>query len=152
MHYKAYEKHYTVAGGNPIIMPTAVGSSISGSSEPGSEQLVSTFPLNFPHACKIKKFVVRQATGTLVPFEADLLNSASVPVASGESLWKVLPTQVQNVAGNAVEMFDTEGYTFTNMDGTISVPIKKIYLRLQLLSDPGEVTYWEASIAGETMY
>ena len=146
MHTKAYERHWDAAHSNLLEMPPF--SSESSASSVSGASITRTFGLRFPHACTIKKFVVRQMSGTSVPFRVDLLNRQDS--SNPATLEKVLPTQTQNPAGSAVEVFNDSGYEFKNMDGTPSLPQYWIYLRLTLLDNPFGATEWEVALAGET--
>jgi hypothetical protein len=106
------------------------------------------FELNFHHEAQIKKLIVRQTSGGSVPYSVDLLNSADAEglTASQQSTYRVMPTRQAN-AGDAMELFSTEGYAFKNRDGNPTNPGRKIYVQIIPAGNAG-ATIWEITIAG----
>jgi hypothetical protein len=102
------------------------------------------YEIDYPHRGRLSKLMIRQVTGVAEGFEADLYNSArplqaheagshssaSAAESFNDGNYKILPTQV--AAGDASEVFKPEGgYPYRNVDGTYSVPQRKLYLRLE---------------------
>jgi len=137
-----YER--TLTGSNALVMPAGVAR--------------KCFQIEYPHAADITKLVVMQTDGTPIGFVVNLFNrwascdaaesSSSSVAGSGAvdmELAKVIPTQEQHIPGAALELFHPDGYSFKNMDGTFTVPIKLIYLELTVDSD-AEATVWDVAI------
>ena len=150
MDYNLYEKNWLTANDEELLIPL------------GTCQMC--FPLDFPPAM-VTKLIVRQASGEAVAFAIDLLNrevcdtsggdgssSSLCPTPEGSlSLAKVIPTQQQPVPGQSMEMFHPDGYTARNMEGTFTVPIRRLYLQITLERSTSDTT-WEVSMAGRPRY
>jgi len=121
------------------------------------------FAIDFPHAADITKLVVKQQDGTPVGFTVNLYNrqvcalqpgsasSSAEPSPIDDDLAKVIPEQYQPVPGTAMSLFHADGYTFKNMEGTFTVPIKKIYL--EIIPDAiGEDTLWGVALGGRPKF
>jgi len=131
-------------GDNALVMPA------------GEKDLC--FAIDFPHAADLTKLVVQQVGGTAVGFQVNLFNqqvcaihagsesSSALPNSTPEAVAKVIPTQVQHLPGQPIELFHPDGYTYRNMEGTFTVPIKKIYLEITVDSH-AEDTLWAVSLA-----
>jgi len=144
-----YEKNWTILGGDALVMPA------------GTKTLC--FALPFMHACAITKFIVQQAFGTAVPFVVNLYNRQTCDVLAGSSsslrpaadvppeLAKVVPTQTQVVPGAAMELFHADGYSFRNMEGSLSVPVRLIYLEIAV-DNSDEETHWEVALGCRPRY
>ena len=116
------------------------------------------FDIGFPHAADLTRLTVIQTSGPAVGFQVNLYNrqvcaihagsnsSSALPSAVPKSLAKVIPTQVQHLPGQPVELFHPDGYTFRNTEGTFTVPIKLIYLEI-VVDDASADTTWAVSLA-----
>ncbi len=101
----------------------------------------------------VSKFVVRQASGTNVAFEADLFDSQllesgihSTSLPANAELYKVFPTKT-GVAGAAIAEYTTGelGYSYRNQDGSYTVPVRALWLHIRPTSAAGTTT-WEVAI------
>ena len=61
------------------------------------------------------------------------------------SLAKVIPSQRQGVPGTAMELFHPDGYSFRNTEGSFSVPIRIIYLEIEV-DDSTTESHWEVAL------
>jgi hypothetical protein len=121
------------------------------------------FGLKFMHACMLTKVVVKQAAGDAMGFTINIYNRQTCDVLSGSSsssqpaadvapeLAKVIPTQRQNVPGSAMELFHPDGYSFRNMEGSLSVPVRVIYLEIEV-DDPTNESQWEVALGCRPRY
>jgi hypothetical protein len=151
-----YERNLT--GDLALVMPTGVQ--------------VRCFEIDFPHAADITKLIVQQATGVATGFRVNLYNQAAACAAAGSSsssssssvaggastalseasaLAKVIPTQHQHEPAGAMELFHPQGYSFKNMEGTFTVPIKKIYLEL-VLDVFATASTWNVALGGRPKF
>jgi hypothetical protein len=139
-----YEKNWSVNGDYPaLVMPA------------GTDSLC--FELQYMHAASITKLIVQQALGTAVGFSINLYNRQVCEVFAGsrsssqpqspitDALAKVIPTQEQHIPGMPMELFHPDGYTFRNMEGSLSDPTRKIYLEI-IVDDSSEETVWEVAL------
>jgi hypothetical protein len=138
---KIYERQFTVEQGNELVIPTGMGA--------------RCFALDFPHEAKITKLVVQQVGGAVRAFAVDLFNrpvcqqgslsSQSLNMAISPAMCKVIPTQVQDAGGQSLELFNPDGFTFRNMEGNQTNPVRKIYLQIDPDTAEGD-TAWEVAI------
>ena len=150
MQSHEYEKQWS-AGGDyaPLVMPA------------GTQSLC--FALPYMHAAMITKLVVKQVDGTPTPFSVNLYNrqtcdvypsssSSSAPASSiSPEVCKVIPTQRQGVPGLAMELFHPDGYSFRNMEGSLSVPVRQIYIEL-ILDEHAADSVWEVALGCRPKY
>jgi hypothetical protein len=137
-----YERN--LVGDDALVMPAGV------------EKMC--FAIDFPHAADITKVIAKQISGVATGFTLNLYNrqvcalapgslsSSAMPSTVSDEIAKVIPTQEQHIPGQAIELFHPDGYAFKNMEGTFTVPIKKIYLEL-ILDDFADASVWEIAIA-----
>lgn len=123
-------------------MPAPYTKSFSFNVVAGQENYVE---LGFIHRGYIKGFVLTQVGGVLAGFNADLFNSerpmldaGSVGSAGdteilGADNYRIIP-HADLIAANGHDRIELRpeniGYAFRNVDGTYSVPIRKLYLRV----------------------
>lgn len=98
--------------------------------------------LDVPHRGCVLKFILVQLSGPLDGFNADLYSShravadilgssqSSQAEAAEPSLYKVIPSQVVAAAADRVELWG-DVYPYVNQDGSISVPVRKLHLRIE---------------------
>jgi hypothetical protein len=141
---KIYERHLTVANGLALVVPQS--------------ENPNCFEIDFPHEALITKFVVKQNGGTPADFEVDLFNSpvcalgepghseSVAPNGLAEELARVMP-QLSASAGAAAVYQSEDGYPFRNMVGTHVVPVRKIYVRINV-DTPADDTVWEVAVGG----
>lgn len=137
----------------------------------GSTNAVSIIAANyrlisvaFPYECQIGKLVVRQLSvaeggGTAVAFTYDILNApagitvnadipnaTALPAAIG--LYKIKPQGSAGAGSDSVEFTPDAGgtgYLFRNMNGTQTVPERKLYLLIRPTA-AGTTTKWEFAL------
>ncbi len=97
--------------------------------------------LRMPHRAYLEKFVLVQLSGALDGFDADLYNSlkavreiqnsseSSMEANDEPSIYQIIPTQVAAAAADRIILMDI-AHPYLNRDGTISVPVRKLYLRI----------------------
>ena len=74
--------------------------------------------------------------------------SSSYPASAvTPAIAEVIPWQTA-AAGGVVRMFQTEGYNFRNMEGSLTLPVRKIYFELVLESAQAVDTNWEMALGG----
>lgn len=101
----------------------------------------------------VSKFVVRQASGTAVAFEADLLDSQllvegvhNTALPSNVELYKVFPTKSASSGATIAEYTTGElGYSYRNQDGSHTVPSRSLWLHIRPTS-AATTTTWEVAI------
>jgi len=93
--------------------------------EQGDQTVLKT--LKFMHAGVIVQIMAKQTSGSNVAFDLTLYNSAVDP-SDPDELEKITD-KLSATAGNTIELYASDGYmyTFRNSEGTISVPVRKIY-------------------------
>jgi hypothetical protein len=126
---KIYEKHYALTS-------TAT-------------ETDEVFALDFPHEIVISKLTIQQTSGTDLAYDAVLYNS-DISAATADAKVKFIVIPEQNaLAGDAVGVFQGL-YLHRNMEGTLTVPIHKIYLQLNTTTTAGGET-WDVALAGEVV-
>jgi len=140
-----YNKTWCTADGNGLLLPAG--------------STCGWYDLDFPHSCRITRFIVKQAAGTTpVDFTATLYSKnieelvchSPSPLPSPETgceaeIYKVCSIDSTS-PGFAELRSPMEGYHFKNMEGTISVPVRKIYLLLVLDQASVEDIYWDVEL------
>ena len=126
---KIYEKHYALTS--------------------ASAETDEVFALDFPHEVVISKLTIQQTSGTDLAYDAALYNS-DISAATADAKVKFIVIPEQNaLAGDAVGVFQGL-YLHKNMEGTLTVPIHKIYLQLNTPAAGAGVT-WDVALAGEVV-
>ena len=127
---KVYEKHY------------ALTSTASETDE--------VFALDFPQEVVISKLTIQQTAGTDIAYDAVLYNS-DISAVSADAKVKFIVIPEQNaLAGDAVGVFQGL-YLHKNMEGTLTVPVHKIYLQLNTPSGAAGDETWDVALAGEVV-
>ena len=140
MARKIYERYF----GASKAVTEGVGAAIV--LKTGDTSIVTS--IDFPHEAEIKKLVVVQTNGTTTAFSVDLFNNKTLIGTASEAVAKVLATLASS--SKVAEVFTANsGYPFRNTEGTQSVPVRKIYLRIAIASAAGNDLTFEAAIAGE---
>lgn len=123
--------------------------------------------VNMPHEGQLGRIVVKQVAaadggGTAVAFKVDILNS-STPVTPDTNIANAtaLPANIDiykvraqgtATSGNTFSEYTPDvggnGYLYRNVDGTHTIPVRKIYVLIQPTSASG-ATKWEFAL---TMY
>lgn len=105
----------------------------------------------FPASAMIKKLVVVQTAGSDVAFSVEVFNSSEVLPASEsvsaslsaaeEALHRVMD-KLEAAAGEAIEVYNPNGYCYRNMspDSSPSNNVREIYLRITPVS-AGNTTF-----------
>jgi hypothetical protein len=137
MARKLYERYLGTgahADGDSVVLET------------GDTSVVSA--IEFPHEAEIKKLVVVSTVGTPGTFTVDLFNCSDLIGEDNEAVAKVLASN--SSSGGAVSIFTANsGYPFRNMEGSQSVPVRRIYLRISVVEALEEDCSFEVAIAGE---
>jgi len=138
-----YERTFTVEQGTSIVV--------------GTNELFNCFAIGFPHQGLLDKLIIKQVAGTNVAFTADLFDREVCAVGSSsqsaspasseidEDLARIIPTQSQLTPGQALEFRSAEGHPYSNREGSISVPKRFVYLRINPTA-PLDTTTWEVAI------
>lgn len=126
---KVYEKHYTLT-----------------STAAETDQV---FALDFPQEAVIKKLTVQQTVGADLAYGAALYNSDVSGVSADAKIKFLVMPEQSALAGDAVGVFQGL-YLHKNMEGTYTVPTRKIYIQLNTAAAVGDEA-WEISIAGEVI-
>lgn len=121
-------------------MPAPYTKSFSFDAISGEENYIE---LGFPHRGHIKGFVLTQVGGAAAGFNADLFNSSkprddagSESSAEGEGIfaasnYRIIPPELLVASGDTISLHPTDsGYAYRNVDGSYSVPVRKLYLRV----------------------
>jgi hypothetical protein len=118
------------------------------------------FAIGFPPQGAISGFAIKQTGGTPVAAQCDLFNrqvcpldaagvSASVAPSGDEDLAKIVPSDELAVdSGQPLVQYWTNPYQYRNVEGSISVRPRRIYLRIDPTT-PVDDTTWEVSITCE---
>jgi len=122
---KIYENHYSLT-------------SATGASE--------VFSLDFPQEAVIKKLTVQQLSGTDIAYTVALYNKDISSSTADESVKHTVIPDQSALAGDSVSLFQIN-YLHKNMEGTLSVPTRKIYLKMTATAAGAET--WDVAIAGE---
>jgi hypothetical protein len=135
-----YERQFAVCSGNELEIPTGVTS--------------MCWAIDYPHAASITKLIVKQYSGASVAYSVNIYNrpvcnfaadgSSSMGSECTPEVAKVIPTQSEG-AGHTLELFETSGYVFRNMEGTFSVPVRKLYLEI-VRASAADDSLWEVAI------
>jgi hypothetical protein len=146
MTQSVYEKQWTEANGNELVI--ADGDS------------PKTFVLDFPHKFELTKIVCKLVGGSNNGFDLELFNlppdgvfvddgeggSESLPPVGDEDLALVLPLQ-SDTAG-LISVFATGvPWPFTNKEGSLTVPKKRIFARITVDTQANDNTY-ELALGG----
>lgn len=144
---KIYERTLLVAEGTALVVPA------------GAARMC--FAVHFPHEAMIKKLIVKSADNPAEGgYSVNLYNRGICNYyAEGSSyeetssianeLAKVIPTQTDLDANGLVELFNTDGYAFRNMEGSQCCPVRMIYVEI-ILSAADTVDHtFEVALAGE---
>lgn len=113
------------------------------------------FEVGYPPIGRITRLVVRQVDSDtdIVAFAVRLYNSdytATTPVCS-EDMAKILDESEGTLSaggGATAEYASAEGKFYQNLEGTYSVPVRKVYLEIEIAAQ-GTDTHWEALITCE---
>jgi hypothetical protein len=121
------------------------------------------FVRDFPHEFEITKVIAVHTAGTLASFTLDIHNlptenkfpvgdeSESLFATTDPVLAKVIPTQTSTGSPDTVELFAQNnggpGWHFRNMEGTHTVPKRRIFITITTTGQTGTVTV-EMAIAG----
>jgi hypothetical protein len=151
MATKTYERQFALELGNPLVLPS--GESVVYASE---IYVVGGDPVSgirWPQECLITKLVVRKSdgdNGDVTTFTVDLFNRDidEDTYATMGTLSRVIPQQTASI-GEAVSLILTSGYTFFNVEGSVAVPDRRIYLRIGLNAVAAEDLSWDIAIGCE---
>jgi len=126
---KVYEKHY--------VLTSATG------------ETAEVFALDFPQEVVISKLTMQQTSGTDLAYDVALYNSDVDGVAADAKVKFIVIPEQNALAGDAVGVFQGL-YLHKNMEGTLTVPVHKIYLQLNTTTTAGGET-WDVALAGEVV-
>ncbi len=145
-----YERIFSVATGNALTLPA------------GEKNFC--WRLDFPASADITKLIVVQAAAdpAQIGFSVNLYNRQVCPIAAGGSssssswsgqaassvtavLAKVLAT-LNAAASAVVEMFNDHGWMFRNMEGTLTLPSRYIYVEIIVNATQATDTTWELAL------
>lgn len=147
MAKSVYEKQWTETNGNALVV-------LNG-------EAPKTFVLDFPHKFEITKLVCKLVDGANTDFDVELFNlppdgvyiddgeggSESLLPVGDEELARVLPLQADGGDG-LVSVFATNvPWPFMNKEGTLTVPKKRIFVRIAINTPTGDNTF-ELAIGG----
>jgi len=114
----------------------------------------TVWTLPFFYEGMIQKVVVKQASGAPVAFSIDIYNSKNVIDRSTSSgggdpdgdyvpdpeMYRVFDT-MQASAGEVARFLDNNGRGYRNMDGSQSLPDRKIYIEITIPSGSGDLGF-----------
>ncbi len=140
-----YERAFSVVDNNPLSLPA------------GERSLC--WKIDFPASADITKLVMLQWPADPAPigFAVNLYNRQVCDIVSGshsssspastltKQLAKVLAT-MNAAAGDAVEMFNDHGWMFRNMEGTLTLPSRFIYVEIIVNAAQVTDTLWELAL------
>ncbi len=141
MSDRPYFREFTVAQGNPLVVPE------------DTEAVV--FAIGFPQNGRIVSFSIRQVGGSDVAAQCNLFRNEppefedrddpTDPAHGARALIRIVPTdQLAVTSGTPLER-RWDGYYYMNSDGTTSVPVRRVYLEIEP-NDTSEDTTWEVAI------
>jgi hypothetical protein len=143
-----YKREFAISDGTELFMPEG--------------ETALCFEIGFPAEGKITRLIVAQSPNdvTATAFSVDLFDRAVCEVAVGSSvsgsepgddmtsaIAKIIPTQ-HVVAGDVMELRSGHGYSYRNREGSFTVPVRKVYLQIDVDSTSID-TYWEVAIECE---
>jgi len=142
-----YERQFAVALGNQLVLPA------------GEKKFC--WAIDLTGAFNVEKLIVIQHPGDAaqVGFSCMLYNRQVCDIAEGShsssypasgvtpAIAEVIPWQTA-AAGAASRLFEPEGYNFRNMEGSLTLPVRKIYFELVLESVQAVDTNWEVALGG----
>jgi hypothetical protein len=148
MPTKIWERHLTEANGNPLAVLAA-------------ERPSKTFAVEMPHEFLIKKLVVTLASGACTNFDVTLYNLSPVsldPVGDMSESLGATPNPVIAQVGDVmsatgdppiVQYFSDSGIPFRNMEGSQSVPVKRIFVQISNIAGGSGDLEFDLAIGGE---
>lgn len=147
MSSNVYEKQWTEAGGDALDLPDGVG--------------MRTFALPFPATFEITKLICQLVQGTNSGFTLEIFNvptadfvedygsdssSVSEGTSAADELARVVP--VQTAVDGLISVFNTgTPWSFRNMEGSLTVPGKRIFVRVTADGQVGD-NIFELAIGG----
>ena len=148
MTVKVYEKQWTQSAGSELVVPSGVTDLY--------------FLLDFPHEFQFNKIMAHNVGGALSGFDIGLYNqlpagangviditndSESLTGGGSEPLARVTPGFV--AAGSPLVVAQFGSWYFRNVEGTHSVPTKRVFARFFNLAGQTGDSVFELALAGE---
>lgn len=137
---RVYEREFLQVTGNPLVVP--------------ANEVPRTFEIGFPPEGELVKFMIKQVGGTARAAQCHIYDRLVTPVhtpgfsesltPSGDpEMHKIVPdSELAVTSGQILEKHWNDGYYYRNNEGSYAVPVRKIYLEIDVTS-PVDDTTWE---------
>ena len=140
-----YERVFSAAGQNPLSLPAGERSLCWKIDFPASADITKVVLIQWPFDPAPIGFAINLYNRQVCDIVSGSHSSSSPASAMTKQLAKVLAT-MNAAAGASVEMFNDHGWMFRNMEGSLTLPVRSIYVEIIVNAAQAVDTIWELAL------